>query len=186
MESTSDAFKGIADVLRAINQTVQNIERIPKELVREYETQTGKAKRVGPIVYGYSVSTLDGKPIVREFGNVRSRSEDNVPVVVPEMEPLIDVIASGNVFKVIAEMPGLSKEHIKLDAHDSIIEISTDSSAPRKYRQQIEIPPDADIKTAKSKYTNGILEIVFDKKDTAPKASKKKNKRSARRAKRRS
>jgi HSP20 family protein len=103
------------------------------------------------------------------------------------MEPLIDVIPSGNVFKVTAEMPGLSKEHIKLDAHDSIIEISTDSSAPRKYRQQIEIPPDADIKTAKSKYTNGILEIVFDKKDTAaPKASKKKNKRSARRAKKRS
>ena len=48
----------------------------PKELVREYETPQGdKVKEVGPIVYGYSMTIgPDGKPKIREFGNVRSSS----------------------------------------------------------------------------------------------------------------
>ena len=46
----------------------------PKELVREYQTtEGGKIREVGPIVYGYSMTIgPDGKPKVREFGNVRS------------------------------------------------------------------------------------------------------------------
>ncbi len=37
-------------------QTVQNIERIPRELVREYQTATGgMAREIGPIVYGYFI-----------------------------------------------------------------------------------------------------------------------------------
>jgi HSP20 family protein len=46
----------------------------PKELTREYETQEGgKVREVGPIVYGYSMTIgPDGKPYVKEFGNVKS------------------------------------------------------------------------------------------------------------------
>ena len=46
----------------------------PKELVREYQTPEGeKVREVGPIVYGYSMTIgPDGKPHVREFGNVKS------------------------------------------------------------------------------------------------------------------
>ena len=46
----------------------------PKELIREYETSDGgKVREVGPIVYGYSMTIgPDGKPHVREFGNVKS------------------------------------------------------------------------------------------------------------------
>ena len=47
--------------------------KAPKELVREYETpEGGKVREIGPIVYGYSATIgPDGKPRVREFGNVR-------------------------------------------------------------------------------------------------------------------
>ena len=47
---------------------------LPKELVREYQTPEGeKVREVGPIVYGYSMTIgPDGKPHVREFGNVKS------------------------------------------------------------------------------------------------------------------
>ena len=46
----------------------------PKELVREYETsEGGKVREVGPIVYGYSMTIgPDGKPHVKEFGNVKA------------------------------------------------------------------------------------------------------------------
>ena len=45
----------------------------PKELIREYETKNGdKVREIGPIVYGYSMTIgPDGKPHVREFGNVK-------------------------------------------------------------------------------------------------------------------
>ncbi|AFU59503.1 small heat-shock protein [Candidatus Nitrososphaera gargensis Ga9.2] len=33
-----------------------------------------------------------------------------------------------------------------------------------KYHRVIDLPSDTDIETAKSKYTNGILEITFNKK----------------------
>jgi HSP20 family protein len=35
----------------------------------------------------------------------------------------------------------------------------------RKYRKIIELPSEADIGTARSTYKNGILEIVFSKKN---------------------
>jgi nitrogenase molybdenum-iron protein alpha/beta subunit len=54
-------------------ETIQDIERIPKELVREYETTAGRmAREIGPLVYGYSYTVGgDGKPQFREFGNIR-------------------------------------------------------------------------------------------------------------------
>ena len=40
----------------------------------------------------------------------------------------------------------------------------------RKYYEVIDLPPEADIETARSSYRNGILEITFNKKEqTKPK-----------------
>ncbi len=73
------------DPLRAFEEMQQEMGRIfnqintiqtnaPRELVREYQTPDGgKVREVGPIVYGYSMTIgPDGKPKVREFGNVNS------------------------------------------------------------------------------------------------------------------
>ena len=59
---------------REMERESEDLEkRIPKDLVREYQTpEGGKVRQVGPIVYGYSMTIgPDGKPKVREFGNVR-------------------------------------------------------------------------------------------------------------------
>jgi HSP20 family protein len=58
-------------------------------------------------------------------------------------------------------MPGISKQDIKINVQDSSVEISTTETASKKYRRFIELSPDADLETAKSTYTNGILEITF-------------------------
>jgi HSP20 family protein len=47
-----------------------------------------------------------------------------------------------------------------------MVEITTIGSQ-RKYHKTLEIPQEADIDSAKSNYTNGILEIVFNKKENA-------------------
>lgn len=138
--------------------------KAPKELVREYETpEGGKVREVGPIVYGYSMTIgPDGKPIVREFGNVKPYSTEG-PKITAEREPLADVITSEKEIKIVVEIPGVEKENIQVNAHDHSVEILADTPT-RKYRREVEIPSDADIESVKSSYKNGILEVIFQKK----------------------
>jgi hypothetical protein len=50
--------------------------------------------------------------------------------------------------KVVVEMPGVSKENIKINAYENKVEVKTEA-AKRKYHEVIEIPVGADIETAK-------------------------------------
>lgn len=151
--------------------------KAPKDLIREYETPGGgKVREMGPFVYGYSMTVgPDGKPRVREFGNVRSPlagfglGAATRPLISSEREPLADITTTGNEVKVILEMPGVSKENIKINAYESTLEVRSDDPQ-RKYHEVIELPAEADVETARSTYKNGILEIVFDRrKESKPK-----------------
>ncbi len=156
-----------SDMERMFEDTIRDIDRVPKDLIREYETPAGgKVREVGPLVYGYSMTIgPDGKPKVREFGNLRSPIGGVAPPsLTAEREPLADVITSDKDIKVTAEMPGVSKQNIKINAYDGSIEVLTMESASKKYRRVIELPPETDIETARSTYTNGILEVTFKKK----------------------
>ena len=155
---------------RSFSEQVKNIEnKVPKELIKEYETpEGGKVRQVGPIVYGYSMTIgPDGKPKVREFGNIKSPVGEmgsfEQPSLSAEREPLIDISSTDNEVKIVAEMPGISKEKIKVNAYDNYVEIKSDDPN-RKYHKQIEVPEDIDIESARSNYNNGVLEITFKKK----------------------
>jgi HSP20 family protein len=156
------------DMERMFEETLRDINRVPKELIREYDTPTGgKVREVGPLVYGYSVTIgPDGKPKVKQFGNVRTPLGGGMmsPALTAEREPLADVTTTDQDIKVTLEMPGVSKQDIKINAYDDSVEVSTIENASKKYRRLIELPPDADLETAKSTYTNGVLEITFKKK----------------------
>ncbi len=62
------------------------------------------------------------------------------------------------------EILGVKKEDIKINAYDEAVEV-TANSPQRKYHKTVELPPESDIETARSRYNNGILEITFDKKN---------------------
>jgi HSP20 family protein len=154
-------------------ETIQDIERIPKELVREYETAAGRmAREIGPLVYGYSYTVgADGKPQFREFGNIRplqrslrgGRHGVAAPMLTAEREPLADVTTTNKEVKVTVEMPGITKQDIKVSAYEGAVEVSTIEKAKRKYHRIIDLPSETDVETARSTYSNGILEIIFDK-----------------------
>jgi HSP20 family protein len=155
---------------RTFSEPFKNIEnRVPKDLVKEYETpEGGKVREVGPIVYGYSMTIgPDGKPNIREFGNVKSpfvgRGLFEQPSISSEREPLVDISSTDKEVKVIVEMPGIKKENIKINAYENSVEIISDDPQ-RKCHKVIDLPQEADIETVKSIYNNGILEIVFNKK----------------------
>ena len=175
-----DIFRGFDDMRREMEREFEdafkNIEdKAPKDLVREYETSTGgKVREYGPFVYGYSMTIgPDGRPKVREFGNVKSpfssRGFFTRPLISSEREPLADVTTNDKEVKVVVEMPGVSKENIKVNVYDNSLEVTT-TGTDRKYHEVIEIPPETDIETVTSTYKNGILEITFKKKEqTKPK-----------------
>jgi len=177
-----DYFAGFEEMQAEMERIFKQFNNIqsnaPKELIREYQTPDGtKVREVGPIVYGYSMTIgPDGKPHISQFGNVKNLSggsneqELNFtamgsgPALSAEREPLADVNTTDKEIKVIVEMPGIKKEDIKINATEGMVEITTTGSQ-RKYHKTLELPSEADIDSAKSNYTNGILEIVFNKRE---------------------
>ena len=113
----------------------------------------------------------DGRPNIREFGNVKSSFagtrglyyQQQQPSISAEREPLVDVSSTDKEVKVIVEMPGIKKENIKINAYEDSVEI-TSNHPQRKYHKVIDLPPEADIETVRSTYNNGILEVIFNKK----------------------
>ena len=176
--SFDDVFRGLEEMQREMDKELEDMKKnLPKDLVREYKTpEGGKVQEVGPLVYGYSMTIgPDGKPKVREFGNVKRPAGfgfgfgSSKPKIVGEIEPLIDVATTDKEVKVTVEIPGVAKDKIKIDVYDSTVEVKSEDPQ-RKYHKIIDLPLDANIETAKSKYINGILEITFDKKkETKPK-----------------
>jgi HSP20 family protein len=159
------------EIERMIQEQFTDIDetKVPKELIREYQTREGgKVREVGPLVYGYSMTVgPNGKPKVREFGNIRSPTAMGFasrPLISSETDPLADVTTTDKEVKVVIETPGIEKKDIKINAHDGVVEVFTTGTAQRKYRKTIEVPSETDIETARSKYKNGIVEIVFSKK----------------------
>jgi HSP20 family protein len=54
------------------------------------------------------------------------------------------------------EMPGVSKENIKVNIYDNSVEVSTIESSPRRYHEVVKLPEEVNVETAKSTYNNGM------------------------------
>ena len=162
-------FPDVDDMMREMERMMQEAfknmqQQMPKDLVRERKLEDGTTVReMGPIVYGYSVKIgPDGKPEIRKFGNI-----DAMPhlfggglSVIEEREPLVDVIKGSDEIRVVAEVPGVNKEDLRVSADEGSVTIESATGSPR-YRKMINLPENVDPKTAKSMYKNGILEITF-------------------------
>ena len=163
-----DIDEMMKEMERAFSEQFKDMEReLPKSLVRESKTPDGKTKKeIGPIVYGYSVTIgPDGKPVVREFGNVRSGEGTPWKQIQDKREPLVDVVSSGKEVRVIAEMPGVNREDINVTVNEKSLTISVDRE-DRSYYKELELPGIVDPKGAKSTYNNGILEVTIPLKST--------------------
>lgn len=142
-------------------------KKAPRDLVQERTLPDGtKVKRWGPFIYGYSVTVSpDAKPQVREFGNIkpRTRTGKSQVNIGEHREPLIDVLETDSEVKVVAELPGVEKDAIRLHGDDKAVTISVDTPQ-RRYFKKVPMPVKIDPKQAKSKYKNGVLEVTVPKK----------------------
>jgi HSP20 family protein len=171
-------FPDIDEMMRemegAFSEQFNELEReLPKNLVRESRTLEGDIKKeIGPIVYGYSFTIgPDGKPVVREFGNVRRSEGKSWKAVQDRREPLVDVVSLGKEVRVIAEMPGVKKEDINVTVNERSVVISVDKEE-RGYYKELDLPGVVDSKGARSTYNNGILEVTIPLKSTGKAGAK--------------
>ena len=158
-----DIDEMMREMERAFSEQFKDLEKeLPKSLVRESRTPDGGVKKeIGPIVYGYSVTIgPDGKPVVREFGNVRSGEGKPWKAIQDKREPLVDVVNSDKEVRVIAEMPGVRKEDISVTVNEKSMVISVDSE-DRGYYKELDLPGIVDPKGARSAYNNGIVEVTI-------------------------
>ena len=169
-------FGDIEDMMREMEAMMgrnsdQFRARIPEEMKRERTLpDSSTIPEWGTFVYGYSMTIgPDGKPKIREFGNVKPSNEPDTCGLnqayidaKQEREPLIDIIDLDAEIKVILELPGVEKEDIKLSGTEDTLTISVDTNE-RKYFKEIEISVKINPKKAKSSYKNGVLEVSLPK-----------------------
>jgi HSP20 family protein len=116
--------------------------------------------------YGYSVTTgPDGRPIIKEWGT--GLPEGTNPLkpqpYIPEIpEPLsqVDVDAESEKVRVIVEMPGFTKESIKITGAENKIQILARDET-RCVDTEIPINVRVDLKSAVATYKNGVLDITL-------------------------
>jgi len=138
-----------------------------EEMVNRMMGDLGKDPNSQTWYYGYQVNIgPDGKPHVREFGNLGPRSGS------PKLgvrEPLVDVSVDDKegTVKVVAEMPGADKDIIKVNATEEHVTITADNSG-KPYSAEVPLTVKVDPDSANASYTNGILEVIFKRKGPQP------------------
>ncbi len=137
----------------------------PEDFTKEFMKNKSKFGIKGPIIYGFNIGIgPDGKPIMGSFGNIEKEPLTGETKVRKTREPLVEVNEEEDQIVVIAEMPGVSKEDIEINATNRSLTISTEKNIlGRKYFKEIELPNTINSGYAKARYTNGILEIRLKK-----------------------
>jgi HSP20 family protein len=142
-------------LFKKMSRSFMNLDDIFEET-----KETGDIQRYGPFYYGYTMTIgPDGKPVVKEYGNVK-------PSLLPTSdtrEPLVDTLVDEKekVLKLVAEMPGVEKKDVKVVVDEKIVNIDAEHGE-KKYHAKVPIKYKVDKDSAKASYKNGILELKFN------------------------
>ena len=153
--SLGGVFKGLGELVDMAQKVAEKGETIRRE---------GGIKGAGKDirgVYGFSIRTLGGKPIVEPFGNIKESPEG--PVVEEVREPMVDVFDEKDHILIIAEMPGVERDDINIDVKDEVVSLKA-SKGERKYKKDIILPSPVNADTLTSSYKNGIFEMKMEKR----------------------
>ena len=143
------------------------------DLASKLSEEAGEIKETGEIkglggkargVYGFSVRTLAGKkPVVQTFGNIKREKEG--PVIEEVREPIVDVLEEEDFVRVIGELPGVSKEDVKIKINEDILNLSAERGE-RKYAKEVLLPFAVKVDPVEFSFKNGMLELKLRKRDS--------------------
>ncbi len=154
---------GLGGILKGLGGLVEKLGELA-ETGREL-SKTGEIRGLGSDreikgVYGFTVKVgLGGNEVkVEPFGNIKRDEASGRSVVQEVTEPAVDVFEEADHTLVVAEMPGIGAEDVRLEVKDDVLTIAAER-AKKKYRKEVLLPGSFPREKMKVSCTNGVVEI---------------------------
>lgn len=152
---------GLVEGMERLFDMANRLKEVGGEVVKEGEIDLSKIKKGMKAMYGISLKgTVGGKPIIETFGNVRHTPKG--AVVTEEREPIVDIFDEKEEVVIIAEMPGIKKEDIRLELKENTLDISA-KGRDRTYKKKIAIPKGTKGEISEYSYESGLLKVKIKK-----------------------
>ncbi|MFM8443017.1 MAG: gas vesicle protein GvpH [Methylococcus sp.] len=153
-------LRGLGDLVEKLGALAEKGEELKRSGTFDINTGSGKDAKA---VYGFSVKMGlggDNEPRIEPFGNVRRNEETGETTVQEIAEPLVDIFEEADHILVLAEMPGVGDEDIKLEVTGDILTIHAERGS-KKYHKEIVLPRAFLAENMQRSCRNGILEVKF-------------------------
>lgn len=159
-EEESIVENTVNDLMPGMGKLVKNLRKTSPELNRKIEEKEAEIKK--RLEEGYSP-----EPKITYSVKTRTLAHDKTPKKEerPEnktIEPLTDVFDEDSTLRIVAEMPGITEDKIRVTHREMTVSIFA-SHDGKKYKKEIALPWKG--KIVKKRYHNGILELVLEKND---------------------
>lgn len=161
------------DEFDPFEEMMKGFDEAPERFTSEEEKSSGKVRRYGPFVYGFSYSKRPGEePEIQEFGNIKSDRKGEIePMPRGEREPLTDITDMGDRYEITVEIPGVNKGEIDISATEDSLNIKT--TGERKFRKELNFKDSVDPDGIEANFKHGVLYMDIDKKEHKEKEGKK-------------
>ncbi|HLA85590.1 MAG TPA: Hsp20/alpha crystallin family protein [Thermoguttaceae bacterium] len=151
---------GLGGLIEKLGELAEAGEKLSQS--GEFQDAGGKIRGV----YGINVKTALGdrgeqELKVEPFGNVRRRSAEG-PSGEDIREPLVDLHEEDDYVLVLAEIPGVSKDHVTLDLAGDRLNLSA-RRGDTKYQKEIVLPECFSEERMTWECNNGILKVRFER-----------------------
>jgi len=152
---------GLGGILKGLGDMVEKLGELEKQ--GEQLSRTGELGGLGKDlkgIYGFTVKVGlgDDGPRVEPFGNIRQDRQSGHTVVQEVREPVVDVFEEEDHVLLVAEMPGVSPEDVKITVEDDLLTISAERG-DKKYRKEVLLAASSSREKIEVTCNNGIVEI---------------------------
>ena len=154
---------GLGGILKGLGGLVEKLGELAE--TGSELSKTGEIRGLGSHkdikgVYGFTVKVgLGGNEVkVEPFGNIKRDEASGWSVVQEVTEPAVDVFEEADHTLVVAEMPGIGAEDVRLEVKDDVLTIVAER-AKKKYRKEVLLPGSFPREKMKVSCTNGVVEI---------------------------
>ncbi len=156
---------GLGGLLGGLSALIENLGELAEKgeaLHKSGEIRSPDGKLRG--VYGFNIKVGLGDEGVKvePFGNIRRDATTGAAVVGEVREPMADIFEEDDHVLVVAEMPGVGEEDVKLDLSDDILVIAAERG-DMKYRKEVLLPATFSAEKMSHTCRNGVLEVRFTK-----------------------
>ena len=156
-------IKGIGKMIPGLDGLLKGLEKSPvfKERLKKIDEEVERKLNEAPLKKTEEGKfKIKGKFGARHLAPDKPSTRKEVSPPMPQEKP-VDIFDEGDYIKVIAEIPGVEEDDIKINLQGDKLTISLDIPK-RRYHQELKLPCAPKGKIEKI-YRNGILELKIKK-----------------------